>query len=155
MKFHDVQYDAWRDAVILGEGFVDNIVRLRGKDIYSREYDCIYVVSRWQPTLFTERAVKNLRTLATEQCKRAFNVSEDSNSIMIDYYDREIDPDDDDVFAEEITRGARICRQVKGAGRSLYDYARVHKGRTLRSIISQYDRENPKNWLKPRKERVS
>lgn len=70
-EFHDETEDEWRDAMIMGTGKVDEIYRLRGKDLVYRIEDCFYVISKKTPEIFSERGLINLETLTSEKVKMA------------------------------------------------------------------------------------
>lgn len=69
--FHDLVRDEWRDAAILGSGLVNEIVRLRGCDLYYRAEDCLFVLMQWHPRLFSDRGRINLGILADERVSSA------------------------------------------------------------------------------------
>lgn len=56
-----------RDALIIGTGGVHVLYRLRGKDVLHRLHDCLLVIARWEPELFSTRGHVNLNTLATPE----------------------------------------------------------------------------------------
>ena len=55
-EFHDESRDEFRDAIIIGDVFVDSIYRLRGSDITYHIEDLIYIISLWNPELFSTRS---------------------------------------------------------------------------------------------------
>jgi len=68
-EFHNPFNDETRDALILGMGLVDTIWRFRGKDIYFAVYDCVYLLSRLEPDLFTVRGKQVLESQACHSVK--------------------------------------------------------------------------------------
>lgn len=66
-EFHDESRDEWRDAMILGEGHVDAIYRLRGSDITYYIEDILYLMAVLEPYLFSIRATENLKVLASSE----------------------------------------------------------------------------------------
>ncbi|HET6567674.1 MAG TPA: hypothetical protein VFG50_06900 [Rhodothermales bacterium] len=60
---------ALRDALIVGTGGVDALYRLRGKDVLHRLHDCLLVIARWEPELFSTRGHVNLNTLASPEAR--------------------------------------------------------------------------------------
>ncbi len=62
--------DQWRDAMLLNSHPLDAIYRFRGKDIFHHIEDCLYVVSRWDPEIFSERGLVNLEALASAEARR-------------------------------------------------------------------------------------
>jgi hypothetical protein len=69
-EFHDDWRDEWRDAMILGDNHADEIIRFRGCDLTYHLDDCMYLLSRIQPLLFSERQSGVIERLATERAKR-------------------------------------------------------------------------------------
>lgn len=64
-EFHDSSRDEWRDAMILGADGLDVIYRLRGEDLTYRMNDVLYILSRLEPDLFSERGRLNLHMLVS------------------------------------------------------------------------------------------
>jgi len=88
--FHDQSRDEWRDAMILGTKAVESIYRLRGSDIYYRLEDILYIVSLWNPELFSASGIINLETLASDEARKA-RVEVSRSIAMINYEDEEQD----------------------------------------------------------------
>lgn len=63
----DAVRDDWRDAVILGEGAVEAIYRLRGTDIIRHPQDVLQLMSERDPYLFSDRGRRNLDKLASSE----------------------------------------------------------------------------------------
>jgi len=66
-QFHDRWRDEWRDAITLGEGHVDVVYRLRGHDICFNVSDCLFLISHWEPEMFTVAGRLNLRSLVCSE----------------------------------------------------------------------------------------
>lgn len=79
-EFHDFSRDEWRDAMILGERHVDAIYRLRGADIVHNIVCALYVMSRLDPSLFSDRGLINLNTLAPRTLRDA-EIAQDASII--------------------------------------------------------------------------
>ena len=95
-NYHDEWRDEWRDAMILGDGLLDSIVRFRGSDITFHVNDVLYVASCWDPVMFPERGTTNLCFLASSEAK-ASAVIHDTYTAWIAYHSeagvsREPDP---------------------------------------------------------------
>ncbi len=71
-EFHEPFRDECRDAMILGDGLLDAIYRIRGKDIHHHVDDCLYLMSRWDPKLFSVRAHVNLKNLSTQDARKCW-----------------------------------------------------------------------------------
>lgn len=54
-----------RDALWIGEGHADAVLRFRIADLEHRLPDALYLWTRWMPALFSERGRTNLSTLAS------------------------------------------------------------------------------------------
>lgn len=67
--FHDESRDEWRDAMIIGGGFVDEIYRIRGSDIVYNMDDVLYLLACFEPALFDPRARTNLGVIARQEVK--------------------------------------------------------------------------------------
>ncbi len=63
-------YDEFRSGLILGQGAVDGIYRLRGCDLMYHLSDCLFVLSQWEPSFFGSRGLLNLSVLASHVVKR-------------------------------------------------------------------------------------
>lgn len=61
-QFHIPTRDFYRDAMLLGEGHVDSIYRIRGKDIIYGETDPLLLISHMEPAIFSSQAVKRFET---------------------------------------------------------------------------------------------
>lgn len=85
-QFHEPRRDEWRDAMILGSGLVDSIIRLRGADLTYHPDDVLLLLARWDPELFSERSHFTLRRLASD-CARAYE--HDSRSVAMLTYPSE------------------------------------------------------------------
>jgi hypothetical protein len=69
-EFHDEYRDEWRDAMILGDGQADEIIRFRGCDLTYHLDDCFYLLSKIQPRLFSERQAGVVERLASDRVRR-------------------------------------------------------------------------------------
>lgn len=73
-----------RDANVLAVGGADVIYRLRGSDLLHRMADVLYLASKWDPSLFSERGRINLDTLAEPETKAA-TVRPEQPSVLVAY----------------------------------------------------------------------
>ncbi len=67
--FHDPHRDEIRDSLILGQKCVDTIYRLPGDQVNFAVHDLLFLVSLYDPSLFTERGRKVLETQACDSVK--------------------------------------------------------------------------------------
>jgi hypothetical protein len=99
--FHRTARDLARDTLILGSYAVDTIFRLQGSNIYYRIGDCLFLLSRYAPELFTDRGLANLETLAAPETRAQANVWANPfvsvEHCVIDNEERGIFHDPDDV----------------------------------------------------------
>lgn len=65
----DDEQERLRDALVLGTGSLDVLYRLRGADLVHRLHDCLLLVARWDPDLFSARGQVNLGTLASPEAQ--------------------------------------------------------------------------------------
>jgi hypothetical protein len=54
--FHEPFRDEFRDAILLGEGHFETIYHFRGCDITYYPEDCLWLMSKLNPEIFTERS---------------------------------------------------------------------------------------------------
>jgi len=73
--FHRTARDLARDTLILGSCAVDMIFRLQGSSIHYRIGDCLFLLSRYVPHLFTDRGFSNLEALAAPETRAQTNVT--------------------------------------------------------------------------------
>src|SRR5205807_9826639 len=79
------QRDEWRDAMILGAGKADTIVRLRGSDLTYHLDDVLLLLARWDPAVFSTRSQQTLFRLASDRAKD--HRHDCSGSAMITYWE--------------------------------------------------------------------
>jgi len=131
---HDSSRDEWRDAMLLGSGEVDTIYRLRGGDLYYRMDDCLFVMSRIDPGLFSERGIVNLERLASDSA-RAYNFSQGTSVVLLSY-PREDQTDPQHIFLERRTRHIPPGRREFWV--RLYDFATERGGGDLDALIAEF-----------------
>jgi hypothetical protein len=73
-----------RDATALASGAADAVYRLRGSDLLDHMEDVLYLVSRWDPELFSARGRINLTTLAGPEA-RGLTVRPEQPSVLVPY----------------------------------------------------------------------
>ena len=67
--YHDAFRDEFRDSLILGTRQVDVIYRFRGPDLFYHMEDCLYLLSQWEPIMFSKKGNSLLETLASDRIK--------------------------------------------------------------------------------------
>ena len=67
--FHDSYRDEVRDSLILGSGCVDTIYRLPGDQVNFAIHDLLYIVSLYDPAIFTDRGRKVLLSQACDSVR--------------------------------------------------------------------------------------
>jgi hypothetical protein len=139
--YHHPLRDLWRDALIFSRDSVDQIVRLRGTDIYRELDDCLFVLSQWFPELFNERWCANLGATASYDARRQINSYLKSERCTINYREL-LDEEDDTILRQagslEIIRRFRITKSSKPWWEPFATYAREKEGGSLDRIISTY-----------------
>ena len=94
--FHHRIQDAWRDAAILGESAVRDIVRIEGKDLHRRPHDVLFLIARLYPTLFSARGLEVLARLASVEARESEGPLPD-----FVYFAPEIEIDDEAMFDDQ------------------------------------------------------
>ena len=68
----------WRDAVLLGGSSLDSVINLHSDDLRDDFDGCLYLMTRAEPDLFTERALVNIERLAPEDIHEPGGFSDSS-----------------------------------------------------------------------------
>lgn len=138
-EFHNESRDEWRDAMILGAGAVDFIYRLRGPDLYYHTEDCLYIISKWNPSTFSHRGIINLTTLASKEARHWHDCNYDNTIARISYLD------ESNTLSPLKIRVERRCKKnpigQKIFWKTLFAYATEHGGGNLDMLIQQYRNE--------------
>ena len=82
LRDHDLRLR--RDATLLGAGALSTIYRLRGSDLMAQMEDVLFLASRWDADLFSDRGRLNLRTLASPEA-RALTIRPEQPSVLVPY----------------------------------------------------------------------
>lgn len=133
-EFHDSSRDEWRDAMILGSNGVNAIYRLRGADLYYHIDDVIYVVSRWNPELFSQRGLLNLESLASDAV-RSESEEYTKSVVFIRYHEDENQAPLDVVVRRRFLHSDPNRRQFM---QTAYNFACSVGGGNLDDVMSQY-----------------
>jgi len=133
--YHDESRDEWRDAMILGTGNVDTIYRLRGSDLYYHMDDCLFVISRLDPCVYSHRGLVNLETLASIEARSA-DYSNDPNRVLVVYWGerRGLDP----LFISIDRRSRSNPTGRRQFWRHLFKYATAEGGGDLDVLMAKY-----------------
>jgi hypothetical protein len=67
----DEEDDRLRAAMLIGSGAFDVLYCVRGADLFHHMEDVLFLLSKWHPGLFTDRAHLNLERLASSTVKAA------------------------------------------------------------------------------------
>lgn len=139
-RWHDTFRDECRDAVIVWEGGVDVIYRLRGTDIVNRLEDALALISGVEPTLFSSHGRTCLYRLASFQAREKMG----EPFLSTAYIEYPPDDYDDRTRHLKVSRHARLSRDEEtGPGRFLrdfYDFAVEQRGKKLDQIIAEWQR---------------
>ena len=131
-EFHDESRDEWRDAMIIGEGHVDVIYRLRGCDITYCIEDILYLMAILEPCLFSTRAIENLKVLASAEIQE---ISKDHCNDF--YYFKHNNEVDAGFFKVEVRRRI-VPNGQRRFWQSAYRFAKLLGGGNLDEIIEKY-----------------
>jgi hypothetical protein len=131
-EFHDESRDEWRDAMILGEGHVDAIYRLRGSDITYYMEDILYLMAVLEPRFFSSRATKNLEVLASSE------IQELPKSHCEDLYHFKYRNEAGLGFFRVETRRRAVPTGQRRFWQSAYRFAQSIGGGTLDDVMEKY-----------------
>ena len=86
--FHDASRDEWRDAMIIGDGHLDVIYRIKGEDITYQIENVLYLMANIDQTAFSDRALINLKILTSaNSTKRSENFNQNMPSVVVEIDD--------------------------------------------------------------------
>ncbi|MBI1899873.1 MAG: hypothetical protein HYS13_02010 [Planctomycetia bacterium] len=141
-EFHDQSRDEWRDAMILGAGAIDAIVRCRGIDITHRLDDVLFIASRWDAELFSDRGSRILSKLASKRAK-LFDAAREPSFALISYPD----PSHQGIEPFFLAMHRRTLRSPPGVRRqfwqSAFELAKAEGGGELNSVIERCRARSP------------
>jgi hypothetical protein len=134
--FHDSYRDEWRDAMLLGDGCIDVMYRLRGADILLFTADLLFLVARQEPPMFTERGHINLRTLAHPEVR---------DWDWRDWETQRIGPigQNPDVGILFLRRRKDDLQKERSFLAKYYNHAVSHGGGSLEELQASWAREHP------------
>lgn len=133
-EFHDESRDEWRDAMILGGGFVDAIYRLRGCDIHYHIEDLLFFLSHLHPWVMSKRGARNLEILAASEAKLSLVEDPGKDIYRIRYQD---DDGEQGSLRMEVRR-TTIPLGQRRFWQSAYRYAQSIGGGVLDDVIASY-----------------
>lgn len=88
------------DALVLGAGVVDAVVRIRRSDLEERLYDCLHLLAKWDPALFTPYGQRVFASRASQEALEVF--PEPEAGLATVYYETgPASQDADDAIDEE------------------------------------------------------
>jgi hypothetical protein len=124
--------DEWRDAMILGDASITSIYRFRGKDVFSSVEDCLFILSAWEPQLFSDRGHRRLASEASEEAKAVINQHhlDDEWRIFVPYkkYNHQYGTVVERHSKMPFTRGSHLLVEH-------YSFAKKHGGGDLERLI--------------------
>ena len=131
-EFHEESRDEWRDAMILGDGYVDVIYRLRGREINFYIEDILLLLAELEPTIFRDRAQANLGVLASPEIKE---LEKDHSRDRYHFMYR--NGDDKGFFRLEARRRS-VPPGERRFWQTAYSYAKEAGGGKLDDVIRNY-----------------
>jgi hypothetical protein len=138
-EFHDQYRDEWRDAMILGDRRADEIIRFRGCDLTYHLEDCVFLLSKIQPLLFTERHALVVRRLASENARRyAEGETDIASCAMLTYGFIGKSRAEDYILVHRRTTEGRTTGVGREFGPVYYRYAERCGRSSLDRLIEQY-----------------
>jgi very-short-patch-repair endonuclease len=132
--FHNKARDEWRDAMIMGDDRLDSIYRLRGVDLTYFMNDVLYILSRCEPDLFSQRGHLNIETLASTEIQD-IKVEKNQTTFYIQMKDDETDQISH-ILIER--RHKNIPKGKQQFWQNLYAFAKSQNGGILDEIIATY-----------------
>lgn len=135
-EFHNTSRDEWRDAMILGSEELDAIYRLRGADIAFQLDNILFLLSRCETELFSERGRQNLISLAHPEV-RDFEFNPEETNFHVAFGDDDFSPINRihlELRHREISAGRRQFWQTA------YQFAASIGGGSLDAVIAEYRR---------------
>jgi very-short-patch-repair endonuclease len=136
--------DRWRDALMMGTGKVNAIYRIPGSRIFYQPDRVIYLISRGEPSLLSERGEKIVTSVVRPDVISVERF-ESASFLQYRWYPDSLAhlSDDQDTFEQAWT--SVTIRIDYYTDRRFYDnepewshmmrFARQHKGKTLKQII--------------------
>ncbi|GEM_PF-1321400 len=131
-EFHNPHRDEWRDAMILGAKAVAVIYRMRGGDLTYHLADSLYLISRYEPQLFTADGLRRLQAGSSAEA-RSYKPSPDQNIIQVTY------KDSGSLHSLLIERKLQIPPQgIREHWQYLFSYAAERNGGNLDEVMKSY-----------------
>lgn len=95
--FHDYLHDLYRDGILLGERFIDGMIRFTGSDLTKYPHICLLFLSRIAPSLFYNQS---LHALTINARNERWNETEDYDPEGKNFYDDFFDEGLEDSYGE-------------------------------------------------------
>ncbi len=142
-EFHDTEHDLWRDALIIGDTEITDIIRITGSQIYRNVYCCIYLIMRIYPQLFIRNERKRVSSLAVEELRDWLSGKKERHGDIADFsYERDDEVSDmpREVSEKDIEGSAYITRRKSQLSQlaPLIAFARKNKGYNISQLIRLY-----------------
>lgn len=136
--YHDPYRDQWRDAMILDQGQISAIYRLKGKNIYWDIEDCLFALAAYEPQLFSERGLSNLKNLASDSAKSSVIDSVSNNFISTNdsLYFSSVNEFSYEAISRNCYNPVTYSTEFL---KSLVDFARELGGGNLDEVKKQYE----------------
>lgn len=116
------------DALALGSGNVDVVLRARRRDLEERLYDCLHLIAKWEPALFTPYGHRVFTRRASEAARCV--LPEPEAGIAAIYYSGE--SSSDPVTIEDVLSG------------EMFDWPDASEDRSV--VVRRMSREQPDCW---------
>lgn len=133
-EFHEESRDEWRDAMILGSRSIDEVYRIRGKEISYHIEDVFYATSIWSPWLFDDRQKYNLSRIASEEVVNQ-DINPEDTILSLNYVDSQNDQLNQFRLQK---RHKNIPDGKRQFWQSAYRYAESLGGGNLDEVMLQY-----------------
>jgi hypothetical protein len=140
--FKDDRTDEWRDAAILGAGMVDSIYRVRSQDLTDYPEDCLFLISKLEPKLFSERGLIHIDRLASAEAHRHAEYIKPDRWMHMVIYDNFRDRANDPSCIILYRNSRLIPEQSTPFWKALFAFAHERGGGRLDDLVDQWENQS-------------
>ena len=125
--FHDAHRDEFRDAILIGGGHFATVYHFRGCDIVHNPDNCVWLMSLFDPGLFSRRGHRHLNQLQTLNADQVRHRAESS--------DFSLETQDGHHY-----HAFRRSVKTRGFWRVMYQFACEYPGAGLDDLLAEFVR---------------
>ena len=143
-NYHDHFHDLYRDGMLLGEHFVDGMIRFTGRDLTKYPHICLLFLSRIVPSLFNDQSLYALTVNARNE---RWDATEDYDPDGKNFYDEFFDENIEDGYGEYeygefgmniIYRNNRLPNYHKSLWYRAYTWSKEHEITNWERFVKEY-----------------